>query len=69
MATADTKPEVERTSREVKTSGSLNEKDVENSPAGYLPRSDEEYNVTLKTWCVVIVSPLQNPPPPPRISL
>ena len=54
----DEKPEVERASHEMsKTSGSLKEKDAENNAmAGYLPQSDEEYNVTIKTWCVVIVS-------------
>ena len=55
MATAVDKPEAERTSREVKTSESLKEKDAENNMEGYLPHNDEEYNVTLKTWCVVCV--------------
>ncbi|CAO2655346.1 Nn.00g104100.m01.CDS01 [Neocucurbitaria sp. VM-36] len=46
----------ERTSNELsKTSNSLKEKDAENQAAGYLPQSDEEYNVTLKTWCVVLI--------------
>lgn len=39
----------------VKTSGSLKEKDAENAIDSYIPRSDEEYNVTMKTWCVVFV--------------
>lgn len=57
MAALDEKPEADHQSAEVvKTSGSLKEKDAENPVAPYLPRSDEEYNVTLKTWCVVIVS-------------
>ncbi|KAH7370985.1 fungal trichothecene efflux pump [Pyrenochaeta sp. MPI-SDFR-AT-0127] len=55
MAIADEKPDVERTSREVKTSDSLKGKDAEDPMAGYLPRSDEEYNVTMKTWCVVLI--------------
>lgn len=58
MTIADEKPEVERTSREAKTSDSLKEKDVEDPMVGYLPRSDEEYNVTMKTWCVVLVCEL-----------
>jgi hypothetical protein len=58
MAVMDEKPDVERTSREVKASESLEEKDVENRMAGYSPRRDEEYNVTMKTWCVVFVSML-----------
>jgi hypothetical protein len=56
MAVMDEKPEVQRTSNEAsKTSQSLKEQDPERS-ASYVPQSDEEYNVTLKTWCVVIVS-------------
>lgn len=57
MAIADEKPEADRTSHEVvsKKSNSLKEKDAENAMTGYLPQSDEEYNVTLKTWCVVMV--------------
>jgi hypothetical protein len=57
------KPEVDRTSADadvvVKTSDSLKEKDAEN-PVAHLPRSDEEYNVTLKTWCVVLVRKIQS---------
>ncbi|KAF2651423.1 MFS general substrate transporter [Lophiostoma macrostomum CBS 122681] len=52
------KSEADRTSAEaeaVKTSGSLKEKDVESSAVAHVPRSDEEYNVTLKTWCVVLI--------------
>ncbi|KAF1847133.1 MFS general substrate transporter [Cucurbitaria berberidis CBS 394.84] len=56
MATSNEKQEVQRTSNEIsKTSNSLREKDAEDPMAGYLPRSDEEYNVTLKTWCVVSI--------------
>lgn len=56
MAVTSEKQDVQRTSNEVsKTSNSLKEADAENPMAGYLPRSDEEYNVTLKTWCVVAV--------------
>lgn len=55
MATIDDKPEVERTSKEVKTSDSLKGNDAENPMTGYLPRSDDEYVVTFKTWCVVFV--------------
>ncbi|KAF1943765.1 MFS general substrate transporter [Clathrospora elynae] len=55
MATAEEKPEVEKASKEVKTCKTLKEKDVETPMTGYLPRSDEEYNVTLKTWCVVSI--------------
>lgn len=57
MAIADEKPEVDRTSHDVasKKSSSLKEKDAENATTGYLPQSDEEYNVTMKTWCVVMV--------------
>jgi len=50
MAIGDEKAEVDRTSNSVK------EQDADNAMAGYLPRSDEEYNVTLKTWLVVTVS-------------
>lgn len=50
MAIGDEKAEVDRTSNSVK------EQDGENTMAGYLPRSDEDYNVTLKTWLVVTVS-------------
>jgi hypothetical protein len=56
MAATDEKAEVERTSHEVsKTSQSLKDHDVELNPS-HIPQSDEEYNVTLKTWCVVTVS-------------
>ena len=56
MAVTNEKDEVQRTSNELsKTSNSLKEKDAENQVAGYLPQSDGEYNVTLKTWCVVLV--------------
>jgi hypothetical protein len=50
MAIGDEKAEVDRTSNSVK------EQDNEITMAGYLPRSDEDYNVTLKTWLVVTVS-------------
>lgn len=54
---AEEKPSVEHVSDEVvKTSGSLKENDAEKAMASHIPRSDEEYNVTLKTWCVVLVS-------------
>lgn len=59
MTAADEKPDVDQRSVEpegVKFSGSLKEKDVEHNAASYLPQNDEEYNVTLKTWCVVLVS-------------
>jgi hypothetical protein len=57
MAISDEKAEVDRTSHEAsKTSNIVKEKDVENPTASYIPQSDEEYNVTLKTWCVVAVS-------------
>ena len=57
MTIGDEKAQIDRTSHEIsKTSNSLKEQDAENPMAGYLPRSDEEYNVTLKTWCVVTVS-------------
>lgn len=56
MALGDEKAQVERTSHDVsKTSNSLKEKDLENTTPSHIPRSDEEYNVTLKTWLVVIV--------------
>lgn len=56
MAAMDEKAEAQRTSNEVsKTSQSLKEQDPERS-ASHIPQSDEEYNVTPKTWCVVIVS-------------
>jgi uncharacterized lipoprotein len=64
MAISDEKAEAERTSREAsKTSNSLKGHDAENPTGAYLPQSDEEYNVTLKTWCVVVVSKydLQSP--------
>ncbi|OAL05350.1 MFS general substrate transporter [Phaeosphaeriaceae sp. SRC1lsM3a] len=55
MAPTDEKAEVERTSHEVsKTSQSLKDHDVERNPS-HIPQSDEEYNVTLKTWCVVVI--------------
>jgi hypothetical protein len=38
---------------------SLKQKDEENTPGTRLPQSDDEYNVTLKTWCVVLVSILR----------
>jgi len=54
---SEEKADIDRGSPEaVKTSDSLKEKDVENTADTYTPRSDEEYNVTLKTWCVVLVS-------------
>jgi hypothetical protein len=57
MARGDEKAEATRTSNEIpKTSDSLKEKDAENPATAYLPQSDVEYNVTLKTWCVVVVS-------------
>jgi hypothetical protein len=57
MAIDDEKAEVERTSHETpKIPNRPQAKDTENKKAGYLPQSDEEYNVTLKTWCVVAVS-------------
>lgn len=52
----DEKPEFDRTSKEVKTSDSIKGKDTEHQIPGYFPRSDAEYNVTFKTWCVVFVS-------------
>jgi hypothetical protein len=52
------KPEVAHTT-DAKTSSSLKEKDVETPTAtSYIPQSDEEYVVTFKTWCVVMVRPL-----------
>lgn len=48
----DEKAEVDRASHEV----SKTSQDVEHANRSYLPQSDEEYNVTLKTWCVVVVS-------------
>jgi hypothetical protein len=57
MARGDEKAEAIRTSHEIPgTSHSLKEENVENPATAYLPQSDEEYNVTLKTWCVVVVS-------------
>lgn len=59
MAVSDEKPDVDRTSNDaevVKPPNSLKEKDAENPVESYIPQSDEEYNVTLKTWCVVMVS-------------
>ncbi|KAH4064038.1 hypothetical protein HBI52_036910 [Parastagonospora nodorum] len=47
----DEKAEVDRASHEL----SKTSKDVENANGPYLPQSDEEYNVTLKTWCVVVI--------------
>lgn len=38
---------------EVKCSDSLQEK--ENATQSYIPQNDEKYNVTLKTWCVVMI--------------
>ena len=38
---------------EVKCSDSLQEK--ENATQSYIPQNDEEYNVSLKTSCVVMV--------------
>ena len=56
----DEKPAVDQRSVEdvdhVKRSSSLKEKDAENPTASYIPQSDEEYNVTMKTWCVVMVN-------------
>jgi hypothetical protein len=52
MALGDEKAEIERASHEVSKASN----DIENPTGSYLPRSDEEYNVTLKTWCVVVVS-------------
>ncbi|KAF2736006.1 MFS general substrate transporter [Polyplosphaeria fusca] len=51
------KPEAQRILGDdvVKSSNSLKEKDVEHTAAAHIPRSDEAYNVTLKTWCVVII--------------
>ena len=39
--------------KEVKCSDSLQEK--ENATQSYIPQNDEEYNVSLKTSCVVMV--------------
>jgi hypothetical protein len=59
MTAVEEKPEVEHTT-DAKTSSSLKEKDVETPAAtSYIPQSDEEYVVTLKTWCVVMVQPLK----------
>lgn len=55
------KPAVDQRSTDAgvtKSSESLKEKDAEKAMTNYLPQSDEEYNVTLKTWCVVLVSTL-----------
>jgi hypothetical protein len=61
MAISDEKAGAVRTSHDVsKTSNSLKEKDAENATASYLPQSNEEYVVTFKTWCVVVVSPMFN---------
>ncbi|KAF2466187.1 MFS general substrate transporter [Lindgomyces ingoldianus] len=50
------KPEVDQTSAvAVTTSGSLKDNDIEKAATSYLPQSDDQYNVTLKTWCVVII--------------
>ena len=38
---------------EVKCSDSLQEK--ENATQSYIPQNDEGYDVSLKTWCVVMV--------------
>ncbi|KAF2011386.1 MFS general substrate transporter [Aaosphaeria arxii CBS 175.79] len=54
----DEKQEVDQHSFEgdpVKNSGSLKEKDEEHNAQSYIPQSDEEYNVTVKTWCVVLI--------------
>jgi hypothetical protein len=57
MAINDEKAEAIRTSHHVsEPSNRLEEKDVENPTASYLPQSDGEYVVTFKTWCVVVVS-------------
>lgn len=62
MTADEEKPEIEHQSAKVtRTSGSLKEKDAENPVQSYLPRSDEGYNVTLKTWCVVIVRLCSSP--------
>ena len=53
----DEKHEVNTTSSRadgVQDSASLKQKDSENTMA-YIPPSDEQYVVTLKTWCVVFV--------------
>jgi len=56
MTATEEKPEVAHTA-DAKTSDSLKEKDVETPAAtSYIPQNDEEYVVTLKTWCVVMVS-------------
>jgi hypothetical protein len=58
MAIDDEKAEVVRASQEIsKKSNSLKEKDCENPTAAHLTQPEEEYAVSLKTWCVVVVSP------------
>jgi hypothetical protein len=58
MTATEEKPAVAHTTN-AKTSASLKEKDVETPVAtSYIPQSDEEYVVTFKTWCVVMVRPL-----------
>lgn len=63
MMTADLpeKPVVDQaTTEEVvehhSVKSSLKEKDAEAAVPASVPQNDEESNVTLKTWCVVIVS-------------
>jgi MFS family permease len=58
MAIDDEKAEVVRASHKIsKKSNSLKEKDCENPTAAHLTQPEEEYAVSLKTWCVVVVSP------------
>ncbi|KAJ4290204.1 hypothetical protein N0V90_010419 [Kalmusia sp. IMI 367209] len=55
MAIENEKSDVERQSAEFATTlGSLREEDGGAETGAYLPRGEEEYNVTFKTWCVVI---------------
>jgi hypothetical protein len=59
MTMNDEKPSLEQRSAEAERETpehSLKQKDEENTTATHIPHSDEEYNVTLKTWCVVLVS-------------
>jgi hypothetical protein len=51
----DEKPDIEHQSADERPSGSVKGKGDVEAPS-YLPRDDTEYNVTFKTWCVVMVS-------------
>ena len=53
---AEEKQDVERTIAQTNNPDPTKEEPIKND--SYIPQSDEEYVVTMKTWCVVLVGDL-----------